>query len=97
MDWIETNQLGRRNLPPHVLSVLRGRIYNRRKKAQHRPEKRDQNDPVNPQRTAEIVARETGVSPATIKRWRKRSLNMAPCALTNTFPTGSNCFAGITI
>lgn len=34
MDWIDANQLGRRNLPPHVMSVLRGRIYNRRKKKQ---------------------------------------------------------------
>jgi len=62
------NWIGRRNLQPQQASVLRGHIYNRRKKAQHRPEKRDQNDPVNPQRTAEIVAEETGVSATTIKR-----------------------------
>jgi N6-adenosine-specific RNA methylase IME4 len=68
MDWMDANQLGRRNLQPQQASVLRGRIYNRRKKAAHRPEKGDQNDPVIPQRTAEVIAKETGVSPATIKR-----------------------------
>ena len=77
MDWIETNQLGRRNLQPQQISVLRGNIYNRRKKAQHRPEKRDQNDPVNPKRTAEIVAAETGVSAATIKRDGKIAAEVA--------------------
>ena len=35
-----------------------GRRYNRQKKADGRPEKRDQNEPVNPQRTAERLAAE---------------------------------------
>jgi len=70
MDWMDANQLGRRNLQPQQASVLRGRIYNRRKKAkgsvnQHTVAK-DQNEPL--QTTAEVIAKETGVSPATIKR-----------------------------
>ena len=40
-DWIDRNQLGRRNLNPDTASLLRGRIYNRMKKAngQRGPEK----------------------------------------------------------
>ena len=30
-DWIDRNQLGRRNLSPDTASLLRGRIYNRTK------------------------------------------------------------------
>ena len=67
-DWIDKNQLGRRNLTPDQMSLLRGRRYNRAKKAPHRPEKGDQNDPLNPQKTADRLAKEHGVSPATIKR-----------------------------
>ena len=33
MDWIDANQLGRRNLTPDQMSQLRGRRYNRAKKA----------------------------------------------------------------
>lgn len=50
-----------------IADFLRGRIYNRRKKANgvRGPEKLDQNEPAS---TAEQVAAETGVSPATVKR-----------------------------
>jgi uncharacterized protein (DUF342 family) len=73
MDWMDANQLGRRNLQPQQASVLRGRIYNRRKKAKESNLKqnapKDQNDPsVKTDSTAEAVAKKTGVSPATIKR-----------------------------
>jgi len=68
LDWIYRNQLGRRNLSPDDASALRGRMYNGRKKKEGRPEKRDQNDPVVSERTAEAVAKETGVSAPTIKR-----------------------------
>ena len=73
MDWIDLNQLARRNLPAQVASVLRGRVYNRRKKAEGAPKgnanaakQLGQNEPVVS--TAEAVAAETGVSPATVKR-----------------------------
>lgn len=32
LDWMDANQLGRRNLTPEQMSLLRGRIYNRSKK-----------------------------------------------------------------
>jgi N6-adenosine-specific RNA methylase IME4 len=67
MDWMDANQLGRRNIQPQQAEFLRGRIYNRRKKAVGKPSGTilGQNDPVS---TAEQVAAETGVSPATVKR-----------------------------
>lgn len=66
-DWIDANQLGRRNLTPDQMSLLRGRRYNRAKKAHgvRGPEKMDQNDPSS---TAEKLAKQHGVSAATIKR-----------------------------
>jgi len=75
-EWIIKNQLGRRNLSPDDYKLLVGMLYNQRKKVVKNPEGknqhsevRDQNDP-QPKRdkTAEIVAAETGVSPATVKR-----------------------------
>jgi hypothetical protein len=81
-DWIETNQLGRRNLQPQQIAVLRGNIYNRRKAKhggdhgnQHTVAKA-QNDPLPS--TAAIVAAETGVSPATIKRDGKLAEPLIP-------------------
>lgn len=70
-DWIERNQLGRRNLTPDIFKLILGRRYNRQKKAEGRPEKLDQNEPVNPQSTAERLAAEHHVSPATVKRAAK--------------------------
>ena len=67
-DWIDRNQLGRRNLSPDAYRLLLGRRYNRTKKAAHRPAKRDQNDPVIPERTADKLATEHGVSAPTVKR-----------------------------
>jgi hypothetical protein len=55
-DWIDTNQLGRRNLTPDQASLLRGRRYNRLKKS-HGGDRRsnDQNDHlIEP--TAETLA-----------------------------------------
>ena len=69
MDWMDANQLGRRNIQPQQADFLRGRIYNRRKKAQGGDRKsKDQIDTLNGETTAEQVAAETGVSPATVKR-----------------------------
>lgn len=70
-DWMDKNQLGRRNLSPDDFRLLVGRRYNRLKKAQGRPEKRDQIDPVIPQRTAERIAEEHGISAPTVKRAAK--------------------------
>lgn len=67
-DWIDRNQFGRRNLTADQMSLLRGRIYNRVKKAngQRGPEKPDQNDQAFG--TAEKLADEHGVSAPTIRR-----------------------------
>ena len=66
-DWIDKNQLGRRNLTPDQMSLLRGRRYNRAKKSVGKPLGTilGQNDPIS---TADRLAKEHGVSPATIKR-----------------------------
>lgn len=67
------NQLGRRNLSKDDMTILLGKLYNARKKEQGAPagnanakKQMDQNDPVVS--TAEAVAKETGHSPATVKR-----------------------------
>jgi N6-adenosine-specific RNA methylase IME4 len=69
MDWIDRNQISRRNLTKEQRNELMARIYNRKKKAPHRPEKGSQNATLSePQKTAEIVAKEFGVHPATVMR-----------------------------
>jgi hypothetical protein len=70
-DWIDANQLGRRNLPPDAMSLLRGRRFNRTKQSHggQVPRKgRAQSEPSPPERTAATLAQQHGVSPATIKR-----------------------------
>jgi len=66
-DWIDANQLARRNLHPDQASIIRGRRYNRVKTAQGGDHKsKGQNDTLINQ--AETLAKQHGVSPATIKR-----------------------------
>jgi len=66
-DWMDANQLGRRNLSPDAFRLLIGRRYNRTKKAAHRP-KGDQNDHL---KTADKLAKEHGVSAPTVRRAAK--------------------------
>ncbi len=65
-DWMDRNQLGRRNLTPEQMSLLRGRRYNRLKKS-HGGEREasPQNDDL---KTSERLAKQHGVSKATIER-----------------------------
>jgi len=72
-DWIDKNQVGRRNVTPDQLSVIRGRMYNRTKKEEGfqkagpgRGKTLGQNDLVFS--TAATLATKFGVSEATIKR-----------------------------
>lgn len=73
MDWMDANQLGRRNLTRDQFTLLIGRRYNRQKKAvtnaaganQH-SEVGAQNDPQP--KTADRLSADYGVSPATVKR-----------------------------
>ena len=74
MDWMDANQLGRRNLSPVDFKLALGRRYNRTKKARgnqpgenHKGEfVKDQNDTL--QNTAAKLATQHGVSEATVKR-----------------------------
>lgn len=66
-DWIDANQLGRRNLSPEQMSLLRGRRYNRTKKSHGgEREARGQNAPLLS--TAQKLAEQHGVNASTIKR-----------------------------
>jgi hypothetical protein len=71
-DWIDRNQLGRRNLSRQDYKLLLGRRYNRAKKAvggdgtnQH-TEECDQSE--HKARTAKKLAKEHGVGEATVRR-----------------------------
>ena len=75
MDWMDTNQLGRRNLSPVDFKLALGRRYNRSKKAHGAPTGNDnankekqigQIDPIVS--TAAKLATQHGVSEATVKR-----------------------------
>lgn len=74
LDWIDRNQLGRRNLHPDTAALLRGRVYNRRKQKVGRPsteEKICHNDIFSgdkPSETHKQLAEEFGVSPRTVNR-----------------------------
>jgi hypothetical protein len=86
LDWICRNQLGRRNLSPVDASELRGRMYNGRKKTKAQAgakggASKDQNDTCL-ESTAEVVAKETGVSAPTIKRDGKYAEAVATVAAT---------------
>lgn len=69
MDWMDTNQLGRRNLSPVDFKLALGRRYNRTKQLHggQLPKGIDQNDPSLPS-TAAKLATQHGVSEATVKR-----------------------------
>jgi len=74
-DWIDANQLGRRNLTPDQRSIIRGRRYNRTKKS-HGAEpgtKRVKSQSETLQDTATAIAEKHGVSRATVIRDGKRA------------------------
>ena len=80
LDWIDSNQLGRRNLKPDQLSYIRGRlynIYNRKKKTKAEAgaiggASKSQNATCLPD-TATAIAKAHGVHRATIIRDGKRA------------------------
>lgn len=71
IDWIVINQLGRRNLPEEKKDYLRGLRY-RTEKKKHGGDRKssDQNEHLIEQkeRTAVRIAKELGVSEATVRR-----------------------------
>ena len=74
-DWMDANQLGRRNLTPDAFKLLLGRRYNRVKKAPNDGGKGTSKgtvDQVDPRlSTAAKLAAEHGVSEPTVKRAAK--------------------------
>ena len=64
--WIDTNQLGRRNLSPDVVSLLRGRIYNRVKKQGQRTDLTSRQNVGSA--TSTKLATNYGVTSRTIER-----------------------------
>ena len=73
LDWIDCNQLGRRNLSTKNYKMVLGRRYNRMKKTVGAPVGNDnasnqlgQNDPIDS--TAANLSKQHGVSPSTVKR-----------------------------
>lgn len=67
VEWVIHNQLARRNLSPRAEKLLRGRLYNARK-GRHGGARQasDQSDHLDS--VAVQIGKETGVSPATVRR-----------------------------
>ena len=71
MDWMDANQLGRRNLSPDQFRLLLGRRYNRTKRAANDGGKgtaKGSVDQSDPRSTAAKLANEHAVSEPTVKR-----------------------------
>lgn len=71
MDWIDANQMGKRNMSPEAFTRAMGRRYNRAKKSQHDggAGQTRSGGQIEPHlKTADRLATEHGVSPATVKR-----------------------------
>ena len=84
-NWIDTNQLGRRNLTPDFISLLRGRIYERTKQAHGGArEAKPQNEVL----TSEKLAERFGVSRATIERDAQFARAVAPSLTVGEFIAG---------
>jgi 16S rRNA G966 N2-methylase RsmD len=68
-DWMDANQLGRRNLTADQRKILIGRRYNREKK-QHGGNRKssDQNDHM---KTSERLAKENNISAPSVRRYGK--------------------------
>lgn len=67
-DWIDSNQLGRRNLSPDQATIIRGRRYNRAKRQGARTDLTSGHNVHKSQTTAERLALEHGVDEKTIRR-----------------------------
>lgn len=94
-DWIDRNQLGRRNLTPDGFKLLIGRIYNRRKKAQGTNNQYVQAKSENPQSevfqsgsTSAQVADEFNTSRATVERAGKAVSEIEGTALVSEVASG---------
>jgi hypothetical protein len=68
MDWIDKNQLGRRNLTPDQMSLIRGRRYNRLKMTPGKPKKQCGQNAHIGGLVRDRIAAEHGVDSTTIGR-----------------------------
>jgi len=64
LDWVDRNQLGRRNLTKDQFTLSLGRIYNRRKKAHGGDRASGKNYHL---KTSEVIGQEFGVSEKTVR------------------------------
>ena len=70
MDWMDANQLGRRNITPDQFTLLLGRRYNRAKKAQGGTganQHEQSGKTYHSAKTAQVLADEYGVSEKTVR------------------------------
>ena len=90
-NFIIRNQLGRRNVDPDTAAKLRGMLYEVRKQAVKNPEGiggksgkivSNQNDDKQKEKTCQVIAKETGVSQATIQRDAKFAAALAKQGMT---------------
>jgi len=94
-DWIDRNQAGRRNATPDQLRLIRGRIYNRMKKAIPNADGiggksgKIVGDQIEPQqKTADKLAEQFRVSPATIKRDGQLAESVEALGVTEDYTKG---------
>jgi N6-adenosine-specific RNA methylase IME4 len=73
VEWMDTNQLGRRNLTNDQRSLLRGRLYNRTKMTMAEAGARSLSQSATSLDTAAVLAEKHGVHRATIIRDGKRA------------------------
>jgi site-specific DNA-methyltransferase (adenine-specific) len=71
INWIIDNQLSRRNLTGEQKEYLIGKRQIEEKKAAHRPIQENKGDTVTPLKTAEVIAKQSNVSPRTVYRAAK--------------------------
>jgi hypothetical protein len=71
INWVIDNQLSRRNLTGEQKEYLIGKRQIEEKKAAHRPVQENKGDTVTPLKTAEVIAKQSNVSPRTVYRAAK--------------------------
>jgi ParB-like chromosome segregation protein Spo0J len=87
-DWIDRNQLGRRNLSKQDYKLLLGRRYNRAKKAAHRPYNVEKVTAL-PERTSERLAKEHGVTEKTVRNAGKFQAAAAKLGIEKDIAAGA--------
>jgi hypothetical protein len=92
-DWIDRNQLGRRNLTVAGRKILLGRVYNRAKKSEHdggQGKKRSGGQNArHSETTAQRIAREHGVDEKTVRRSAKVQQAAAALGIEQEITSGA--------